>query len=353
LIGSALALAFALSIITLLGTLTLLFTIADSAATQLTVPYLIFFVPANFIGLTLVAIDQGNQSFVRYNIFRLVPQATYLLSILLLWRMSIIDISTLLLASWLGTFFVCIGRWHLIGAGSLAYPKRDQMTALLRKGLEFHATAFAGVLFQNADRLICVAFFTYAELGIYAVASTISGAGLGIVSSATSIVLFPKLASTQEKAERRYLIRNALGTSCLVALFTNTILALIIPFLLPLLFGTAFRGAVPIAMLLCFAQIPSSFVQITTIALRALDDWRAGPLAQIVALLVFAPCAVCLVPKLDLDGIALSLMVSQATAAGYLLKRLQSNIGIGAVQCVIPETNWIIAQLVSRGTKST
>lgn len=343
--GSALASAAALALLSLLCGLVLTALVVDSSLRNLQMLYLIFFLPANFIALTLVAIDHGQLNFVRYNAFRLLPQAIYFAGILLLWQQSLLSVSTLLAASWFGTFLICIGRWRLIKKNAVARPQQLEMTALLKTGVAFHATAFAGILFQNADRLICVTYFTHADLGRYAVALALSGAGLGIVSSATSIVLFPKLAAAQSFKVHRHLIRNALGTSCVVGLLTNAAIAFSIPFLLPLLFGQPYAEAIPVAVLLCIAQIPASFVQTATVALRALDDWQAGSYAQLVALVVFAPSAALAVPKLSMNGIAVSLMLAQLAAAALLLRRLQIRVGLSSVQCVTPELAWIASHL--------
>jgi len=350
---SAIALAIALSSVSLLAGLVLLNIVVAPDLRHLAMLYLVFFVPANFVGLTLVAIDQGNQHFARYNAFRLLPQTTYLISVLLLSHFAVLSIPALLAASWLGTLLVCLGRWRLARPNVGSPPNWSQISKLFRTGLTYHTTAFAGILFQNADRLICVTYFAHEDLGRYAVAVTISGAGLGLVSSATSIVLFPKLAAAHSTGTRRSIIRNALGASCVVALMTNAVIALLVPVALPLLFGNAFADAVPIAVLLCFAQIPASFVQTATVALRALDDWRAGPYAQIMGLFTFAPSAYLLVPRFGLDGIAISLLLSQLAAAALLLQRIQLRVGLKAIQCLIPEMSWVASRLAWRSAQAS
>jgi len=346
--GSALTLAAILALISVIVGLILIGTFVPPGLRNLTMLYLVVFIPANFVGLTLVAIDQGNQHFVRYNVFRLLPQTTYLVCTVLLWQKSAIAVPALLAASWCGSFLVCLGRWRLLGANAIQVPEPKRMKELFQTGLAFHATAFAGILFQNADRLICIAYFTHADLGKYAVALTMSGAGLGLVSSATSIVLFPKLAAARSLSSCRHLIRNALGSSFVVALCINIAIALILPVLLPLLFGAAFADAVPVARLLCIAQIPASFVQIAALALRALDDWRAGPYAQVLALVVFVPVAATLIPRLGINGIAMSLLSSNLAAAVLVLRRLYRKIGLNAFQCLTPEIGWVRSQLTWR-----
>jgi O-antigen/teichoic acid export membrane protein len=347
--ASALALAVILALVSVAIGAVVVEEAADPAVRTWTLLYLAFFVPANFVGLTLMAIDHGNQNFTRYNIFRTLPQIIYLALMLLLWWQGEMNVPMLLAALWLGSFAVCAARFGSVGRAVLGLPHLDQMWLLFRTGISHHTTAFAGVLFQNADRLICLAYFTHADLGRYAVALTLSGAGLGIVSSATSIVIFPKLAAASGTAQRQ-LARNALSASFLLALASNAVLALLAPVTLPLLFGTAFADAVPVAMLLCLAQIPASFVQVSTIALRAMGDWRAGPYAQLLALAVFAPLAILLVPRLGLDSIAVSLIFSQTAAAALLLRRLQQSFDLSFAECLMPERTWMVARLSAWNT---
>lgn len=343
--ASALAVATILSIISLVVGLIVLMVFSDPGLRLLAALYLAAFVPANFLALTLSAIDHGNQNFVRYNVLRLLPQALYLFGILLLWLQDRLSVAALLAVLWFGTLAVCLARICSFRRTVFARPRIDEMTSLWRTGLSFHATAFAGIFFQNADRMICLLYFSHADLGRYAVATTIAGAGLGVVSSATSIVLFPKLSASNDLQTHRHLIRNALGSSVIIAVGINATAAALIPFALPLLFGSAFADAVPVAVILCFSQIPMSFVQIATVALRGLDDWRAGPYAQAAATAVFLPAAYALVPTHGLSGLALALMLSQISASLLLLCRLRTRVGLGFSAFLLPDPQWISSLL--------
>lgn len=71
--GSALTSAVALSALSLIGGLVLVAFAVGPEQRNLQILYLLAFLPANFIALTLVAIDHGRQDFARYNLFRLLP----------------------------------------------------------------------------------------------------------------------------------------------------------------------------------------------------------------------------------------------------------------------------------------
>lgn len=343
--ASALAVSIALSIISVVAGLFVLMFFSDPGLQLIAALYLAAFVPANFLALTLSAIDHGNQNFVRYNIFRLLPQSLYLSGILLLWLQGWLSVATLLAVLWFGTLAVCLARICLFRRSVCVWPRFNEAASLWRTGISFHATAFAGILFQNADRMICLLYFSHADLGRYAVATTIAGAGLGVVSSATSIVLFPKLSASKDLQTHRHLIRNALGSSVVIAVAINTTAAALMPFALPLLFGSAFADAIPVAVILCFSQVPMSFVQIATVALRGLDDWRAGPYAQAAATVVFLPAAYTLVPSHGLSGLALALMFSQISASLLLLSRLRTRVGMGVTAFLLPDPRWVSSLL--------
>lgn len=326
----------------------LILLVGDTNLRDLALIYLAAFLPVNFLSLTLMAMDHGAQRFIRYNIFRLIPPVTYLLGILFLWWQAEISVATLLMASWLGTFIVCVSWIASCNREFVGRPRIVEMWKLFRTGAKYHTTTIAGTLYQGIDRFVLIALFTHAELGLYAVALTASSAGLGIVSSATSTVLFPKMAAAEGMATHRSHVCNALGVSTILALLTNVTIAAAIPFLVPLLFGPAFVDAVPAAVLLCLAQIPAGVVEMAIVALRGLGDWRAGPHSQLLALVVMVPSAVCLALLFGIAGLAIAFGASQTAVACFLLYRLSRRLRISIVECLTPDRAWLegyIAQL--------
>ena len=97
-------LALALSTLGALGGwLALPFLLRGSAAAPLAQLYLLAFVPFNFLALALLALDQGDMRFFRYNLTRLLPSGVYLVGMLVLWALDAASLAAFVWASWLGT----------------------------------------------------------------------------------------------------------------------------------------------------------------------------------------------------------------------------------------------------------
>lgn len=341
---SALLLAFLLAGGSVIVGIFFVLLFASENLAALTALYVALFVPVNFAGLVMLGIDHGHQRFVRYNILRLMPQGIYLLGAVALWVAGSLTLSGLLMALWLGSTLVALIRlsasWRDLGLT----PSNLEIRSLACKGLSYHTNALAGIAFQNADRLILIVLFTHVDLGFYAVALTLSAAGLGIVSTATATVLFPKLSGAKAPEVQRAQARNALGATFLLSLGINGAMALAAPLILPLLFGPTFAPAVPLAIVLCLAQVPASMAQLSIVALRAVDDWRAGPYSQLLALAIFLPAAFALGSQFDTLGVALALIGAHLGAVVLLMFRLRASFDLQFSAFLLPEAAWMRMQ---------
>ena len=97
------------------------------------------------------------------------------------------------------------------------------------------------------------AFLDGRTLGLYVVAVAWSGAAIPLLS-AVGPVLFPTLSASLNVGEQRHRLARALrftalGAGCLtIVVFTLT------PIMIPLLFGEAYKAAVPAALVLVLAS---------------------------------------------------------------------------------------------------
>jgi O-antigen/teichoic acid export membrane protein len=347
--ANALLLAALLSVVTVAAAWVVISLTVPPHLRWLVLAYTAAFVPLNLLSLTLLGIDHGNQNFTRYNLFRLLPQAVYLVAILGLLAAGQISVTTLVAATWLGTLVVFALRASLLGRDIRWRFDPHKIWALLRTGLSYHTAALTGLLFQQADRFVLVGWFDHGDLGLYAVAMTLSGAGIGIVSGATAIVLFPKLAAATDPAVRHRQISLAMGTTLFLATAINGALAAAVPWLLPLLFGPAFVGAVPVTLILCLAQIPASYVAVATLALRAVDDWRAAPYAHLWALGGFTLVMPLLIESHTLHGVALAILAGHIVSMMWVVTRLRARTGLDRAACLLPSPATVVTFLPRLG----
>ena len=288
--------------------------------------YTTLFVPVNFLSLTLMAVDHGRQRFLRYNLDRLLPAAIYLVGLIGLWLAGAVNVPAVLAAVWAGTCAILLPRLRRGGSWAAGSVRWQRGVELVRSGLRLHATLIVAVLFQQTDRAYLVLLGDQAALGLYVVASTLSAAALGVVTTAFETVIFPRLAAQGGEAGRSREVDRTLLAALAAAVLINGGIMLVTPLVVPLLFGAAFAGAVPAAIILALAQIPGSYVGVAAAALRGLGDWRAGPIAQGLGLLVLL-VALPLLSRLMGQGVmpvALGLLLAQlgaALAIGWQVRR--------------------------------
>lgn len=332
------ALSFGLTVpVMICGALLLPFLLGPerSEVWPLAMAYLFAFVPVNLVMATLLAIDQAECRFSRYNFSRLFPPGIYLLSVLLLWTVGAISVATVVWATWLGTALTtCVRLWiwrqHL-----LAHPIWREAKALLRQGVLFHGTTVIMLLSSQADRLIVIRFFGDTDIGQYVVALTIATTGLGLVTNSVHTVLYPLLAAEPMRARAQDRLRLGLQRSTLLLVASSILAIVLIPHLLPLLFGTAYAPAIATAVFLVLAYVPLALRQIIVRCLRAFGDARSGLLVESIALVSF----LLLLPftyVVGLIGIPLALAGANVVGLAVVCVQLQRHHQISTRAWLLP-----------------
>jgi O-antigen/teichoic acid export membrane protein len=339
-IGTLMALAGALGVLTIpVGLLVLPLLLGPDRAAWLksTELYFIALVPVGFLGLTLLSLDHGEQKFTQYNILTLLPSTIYIILLIFCWASEIVSVSALLWAGWAGacaTTLVRLGRGWRVAWGR---PSCDEAQALMRTSLSFHATALLVMLTGQADRVVVMSLFGDGPIGQYAVALVLASAGLAVITQATHTVLFPRLAAEPDRGEAIGLMSRTLRRVGLPLLLGTLGLAATIPWLLPLLFGTAFRDAVPPAVVLTVAYLPLALRQIVIRSLRAFGDGRSGTLAEAMALAGFLLAVWPLCRFVGLVGVGLALLVANLAALAWLAHRLRAHYGLRPSTWLMPD----------------
>jgi O-antigen/teichoic acid export membrane protein len=317
----------------LAGCLALPLLLRESATGALAQAYLIAFLPLHFLALALLALDQGELRFARYNLTRLLPSAVYLVGLLALWALDAVTVAALVWASWLGTALTAAARLYQSRAGLRARPSPVEARRLLAFGARLHGAALLAALLAQADRFVVLTFWDDASLGLYVVALTLATAGLNIVTGAFGVLLLPRLAHAGDPAARRRIMGQTLRYATLLLAAGTALVALLCPWLLPLLFGAAFAPAVGLCLVLLLAYLPTALSQVIVHGLTGTGDWRPRILALALALSTFAAVVWPLARLLGLPGIPAALLVANGVALAYLLVILWRRLGLAAPDC--------------------
>ncbi|MEA2283042.1 MAG: hypothetical protein QOK21_3649 [Solirubrobacteraceae bacterium] len=189
-----------------------------------------------------------------------------------------------------------------VPVGASAWPVRFE-PALAREALALGMRAVPITLSQllnhRLDQFLMIALVSRRQLGLYAVAVTISGIA-GMLAGAMNTVLYPKVAAGEDVDVGRALRRGLFAVACVCAAS-----AIVFPFLLPIVFGRAFRDAVPMLLILLAASVPLAGVTILSGVLAAGRRILQAGISEIIALGVTAVGLLLLLPPLGGLGAAL------------------------------------------------
>jgi O-antigen/teichoic acid export membrane protein len=206
--------------------------------------------------------------------------------------------------------------------------------------------------------VIVLGFWDNRSIGYYAVALTLAGTGISVITNTFHIILFPQIAGEPSPARKIRLLARGLRYSNLLIGATSVVLVCVVPWVVPLLFGQAFTPATLPAIILLLAGWPLAFRQIVARALRALGESRPGLIAEAWALGIFLTVAGPLSSLCDLAGVALASLAANSASLVYLVFVLRRRFALRFADChglnseTVPEL-WRIGLRVLRGPVSS
>ena len=213
------------------------------------------------------------------------------------------------------------------------WPPKVQLR-VVREGLGFGARAWVGTLAtlanQRLDQLLMIPLVPARQLGLYAVAVTISGLST-LLTSQVVTVLIPRIAHGQSD-----LVPQALRCLLLVVSATAVVLAAAtLVFLVPV-FGPDFAGARPLVLVLLVAVVPLSGLHALSQWLPATNRPGAPSLGELVSLAITVPGLILLLPTMGAMGAALVSLVAYSTSFAILLVVMSRHLGHRIIDYLTP-----------------
>lgn len=269
----------------------------------------IVFIPLNHIASNLIAVDQGSGNFRRFNLTRMVVNPVYVGLVLLLWFADMSSLYSLTVALLIANLAVVLSRGffsfsHSPIIGTLHSPK-----ATLLHSVRFGLAGMLTPLYQHADKALLLWLLGSEDLGIYTVALSAS-AVIGSVTTAGGMVTFAMAAQAGE-GKGFPLIANAFRMSALIWLILGSLLALVLPCVLPLVYGGEFSKAVtPARLLIIGAAFSGLSVQLEQ-AMQGQGKAFIGVFGRITGLTVMAILAIGVFRDSSLTKMCLAVIFAQ------------------------------------------
>ena len=276
-----------------------------------------------FVGGSFTASLQA-RDLHRWNVVRVIQPALALMAIVVLWGVrrltldaALIVIAATALLQLLLAYCYCRRTGLAPGRARVALVR-----PLLGYGVAQIAALTPATLNAQLDQLVLSQTVPAADLGRYAIAVSISLLPMPLVTAIGNVAL-PRLASQREvTGANRRLQRLSVFASVGVAAAVLVPLDAVSYWLVPLVFGAAYRGAVPLLWVLTPGSIFLACGQVTGDLLRgrrqpAVVAWAEGIAAIFTVALLFA-----LLPLVGVYGAAIASTVSYGVALAVMLRRL-------------------------------
>ncbi len=283
-----------------------------------TVYLFILFIPINHIVMNLQGIDLGLGNFTILNFSRAVLYPVYLLGITLSWLLAHDKVYWCIVALIFANASAVVFRicnYKEVPLCSLSELKLNG--SIVRDSFPFFCASVLSTLYQQVDKMLLVWLLPVREIGYYTVALS-AGTVLNSLNQALGAVTFSdatrRLHRTGFPAVAQILRRGAIF-SVIGAGFLGAAL----PFLLPLVYGNEFAGAVALALLLLPGATLAGLGGIVDQDLRGQGKPIAGVVARVVGLLIIAYVGWYLGRQMGAIGIAWGFMAGEAVSFAGLL----------------------------------
>ena len=256
-----------------------------------------------------------------WNLFRILPLVGWLTALLGVLVFSAWATPVALSRLYLGAHVVLVFPMAFLTWRYIPRPFEVQaglFRPFLDYGLPSMLTVLPQVLNLRLDQLLMATFFEPRLLGLYVVAVVWSGAASPILQ-AVGPVLFPRLSEVSDRAQQGLLLSRVIHLTGMAILALTILLLFLTPHLLPLLFGDAYREAVPAALILVFANGFSSLNLTLEDGLRGLGKPRQVLVAEVIGLGVTGVLLALLLPPFKIMGAALASLLAYATVCASLI----------------------------------
>jgi O-antigen/teichoic acid export membrane protein len=220
--------------------------------------------------------------------------------------------------------------------------RRKLTRAGLRFGLRSWIGGLASIVNLRLDQFLMITFVAPRILGLYAVATTISGVPT-LMTGALSPPLMTRIA-----AGERSLLPQAVRISLASTVLVNAAAAAVTPFALTLLFGRQFSGAVPMALLLLLATIPLSTAGVLSSGLQADGDPVVPTIGEGIALLITVGGLLAVLHRYGGIGAACVSLAAYSASFAFQLFMARRRLGQPISQFIVPtraDLAWAVARI--------
>jgi len=278
------------------------------------------FIILNHLGSNLQAVDQGAGNFKRFNLTRMLLYPVYVAFLVAMWVYDVRQVAWAAAGLLVANAVVIAVRLILALKdmplrGPLYSPRRT-----LRESVRFGLVGAAQPLYLHADKAILLWLLGAENLGLYVVALSASAA-IGSITNSAGMVSFT-MAAQAGPGDGFERIARTFRVSALLWVVFGGILAVAMPLLLPLVYGSEFVSAVNPARLLIVGSAFGGLANLLDQALRGQGRAFVGFEGRIVGLAAMVAAGTALSRWFGLPGMCVAYAVGQDICLAFFLWRM-------------------------------
>lgn len=290
-----------------------------------------FYLPLAYVTSTLLGSDQGRGRFGRFSVLLSLPGLIYVVAILAAWfsgRISPQIFAAGILAGAVVAFVVRLKvDWHAIAH---TLPKWQTAVQLLRRGMSFYFPAVASLALSRADMFILVRLMPNDAIGLYAVAQAIALGQIGTVTPFIQVGFSAVAGEIDEQQALKTMARH-FRLAQFAVLGVGLSAVALTPWLIRLMFGARYVGAVTTSYLLIISAVFWGLDQVLEQGLRAAGHPYAGLVSNSLGMFVLAAFGITGCIHHGIVGLASATVAAQfvnlSILIGFAVLRLRMPLG--------------------------
>ena len=276
----------------------------------------LLWIPLNFVGLCFGSIDQGSGNFWLYNIPRVAMYPMSLMFFIIAYAYQIKNLTIIVIIIVLITLSVVL--WRLSKTISDVVKDKSQagLADLSKASIPYVSASLFDLLNKNMDKILLALLLAVSDMGYYVVA--FSAASIhSTLSLSVAAVTFTKAAQSNENQQK--FIARIFRYSVIMNSIFAAMLALVIYFAIPLVYGEPFKPSVKIAYVLLLGTSLSGLTEILDQFLRGMGKPLVGLSGRLISISCLLLLSVPLVPRFGAIGIAMSYAITQFVVMNLLV----------------------------------
>ena len=282
-------------------------------------------IPISLITQYAMSILQGRMRIAAFNWLRVILPAGYLLGTVLLIFFGGLTLSNIiflhLFLNLLALTATLFSLWKARVPLSLRFES-SLASQMLKYGAKIHVGSIFGLASSSLDQALLAAFLPSRYLGLY-MAALGAASVAQVFAQAVRMVSGPSITQRASAGERTAVLQSVFRRYWVLSLPVAMLLGAILPFAIPIVFGSEFREAIWAAEILLIGSVLIGARDVLSGGANALGDPWLSSKAQLWAIGATVVLLSALLPVLGIVGAAIASTVACAVQLAVVVHGLR------------------------------